>query len=236
MAMSIPRKILRVLMNASPFLWYTCCIHYTIQRGGQYLMHDIFTFLSQNVNGRTLHTDELVYTLEDGALQGVYSDQISFSNLRRSEHALSIDMFIVSNEKIYEAAGGGRGPLRKDESAVSLFRYELARRKSTGNVTGCFRFISATGRDVMAEAIVSGVHAVRVEDGVLRLREDQALYRDQHSEGGYCPAAFSADQRFYLQGGKLHFEYDAHSFGVDPATMQRAAEGDHYPTFHSVEK
>lgn len=108
-----------------------------------FYLHEIFTFLNENVNGRTLHTGEMLYTLEDG--------------------------------------------------------------------------------------------------GVLSLREDQALYRDQHSENGYRPVSFSADQRFYLQDGKLHFEYDAHSFDVDTATMTRAAarphEGvDSYPTFHSVEK
>ena len=44
-------------------------------------MKEIIDFMEENVDGRTLFTKELVYELENGALQGVYSDQISFSNL-----------------------------------------------------------------------------------------------------------------------------------------------------------
>ena len=47
-------------------------------------MKKIIDFIEENVNGRTLFTKELVYKLEDGALEGVYSDQISFSNLKYS--------------------------------------------------------------------------------------------------------------------------------------------------------
>ena len=45
-------------------------------------MKEIIDFIEENVDGRTLSTKELVYELENGALQGVYSDQISFSNLK----------------------------------------------------------------------------------------------------------------------------------------------------------
>ena len=37
-------------------------------------MKKIIDFIEENVNGRTLFTEELVYKLEDGALEGVYSD------------------------------------------------------------------------------------------------------------------------------------------------------------------
>ncbi|MCA5962142.1 hypothetical protein LC724_19605 [Blautia sp. RD014234] len=72
---------------------------------------------------------------------------------------------------------GEREKLRKDFSGVSLFRFELAERKSTNSLTGCFRFISASGKDVAAEAIVSGIYDVRLENDVLKLSEDQVLYR-----------------------------------------------------------
>ena len=45
-------------------------------------MKKVIDFIEENVNGRTLFTKELVYKLEDGALEGIYSDQISFSNLK----------------------------------------------------------------------------------------------------------------------------------------------------------
>lgn len=52
------------------------------------------------MNGKTLYTKELAYELENGALQGVYSDQISFSNLKYSQSGFQHDMFIIANEKI----------------------------------------------------------------------------------------------------------------------------------------
>ena len=110
-------------------------------------MKEIINFIEMNVDGKTLVTKELVYKLENGALQGVYADQISFSNLKYSQSGLQIDMFIVSNEKIWLVGKDGkREKLRKDFSAISLFRFELAKRKSTNAITGCFRFISASGK------------------------------------------------------------------------------------------
>lgn len=201
-------------------------------------MKEIINFIEMNVDGRTLVTKELVYKLENGALQGVYAYQISFSNLKYSQSGLQIDMFIVSNEKIWLVGKDGkREKLRKDFSAVSLFRFELARRKSTNAITGCFRFISASGKNVAAEAIVSGIYDVRIENGVLKLSEDQALYRDQPIQGErFKPVAFQSEHRFYCEDGKLHYEYDGRSFDVDAKTMQRCDSCDAFPPFISIEK
>ena len=62
-------------------------------------MKKIIDFIEENVNGRTLFTKELVYKLEDGALEGIYSDQISFSNLKFSQSGFQLDMFIVANKR-----------------------------------------------------------------------------------------------------------------------------------------
>lgn len=51
--------------------------------------------------GKTLFTKELVYKSENDALEGIYSDQISFSNLKYSQSGFQLDMFIVANEKIW---------------------------------------------------------------------------------------------------------------------------------------
>ena len=201
-------------------------------------MKEIINFIEMNVDGKTLVTKELVYKLENGALQGVYADQISFSNLKYSQSGLQIDMFIVSNEKIWLVGKDGkREKLRKDFSAVSLFRFELAKRKSTNAITGCFRFISASGKNVAAEAIVSGIYDVCIENGVLKLSEDQALYRDQPIQGErFKPIAFQSEHRFYCEDGKLHYEYDGRSFDVDAKTMQRCDSCDAFPPFISIEK
>ena len=199
---------------------------------------EIIDFIELNVNGKTLYTKELVYELENGALQGVYSDQISFSNLKYSQSSFQLDMFIVSNEKIWLIGGDGqREELRKDFSAVSLFRYELAKRKSTNDITGCFRFVSASGKDEAAEAVVSGIYDVRLENEVLRLSEDQVLYRDQPiQDGHFKPVAFQSEHRFYKKNGKLFYEYDGRSFDVDAKTMRRSGSADTFPPFISVEK
>ena len=199
-------------------------------------MKDIIEFLETNVNGKTLHTKELVYELENGALEGVYSDQISFSNLKYSLSGFQWDMFIVSNEKIWVVNDGQRETLRKDFSSVSLFRFELAKRKSTDGITGFFRFISASGKDIAAEAIISSINDVRLENGVLGLKEEQALYRDQPvQDGRFKPVAFQSDQRFFVEDGKLHYEYDGNSFDIEPATMRRKTSSDNFPPFISIE-
>lgn len=201
-------------------------------------MKDILAFLGANVDGKTLFTKELVYKLENDALQGVYSDQISFSNLKHSQSGFQLDMFIVSNEKIWlMGADGQREELRKDFSGVSLFRFELAKRKSTNAMTGSFRLISASGKNVAAEAVISGIYDIRFENKVLKLMEDQVLYRDQPIQGGrFKPVAFQSEHRFYCKDGKLHYEYDGKSFDVDATTMRRIESPDLFPPFLSVEK
>ncbi len=201
-------------------------------------MKGIIEYLEARVDGKTLYTKELVYSLEGGALQGVYSDQISFSNLKYSKTGLQLDMFLVSNERIYTSgAKTPLGELQKDFSAVSLFRYELAQRKSTGGITGLFRFVSASGKGIPAEAVVSGIHGVHIQNGTLSLREDQALYRDQLAPGGsYKPVAFKAEHRFFVQDGKLHYEYEGESLDVDAASLRRKPSADSFPPFASIEK
>ena len=201
-------------------------------------MKSIIEFLETYVNGKTLYTKELVYELENGSLQGVYSDQISFSNLKYSQTGFQFDMFIVSNEKIY-APGKNKAheELRKDFSSVSLFRFELAKRKSTQAITGFFRFISASMKDVPAEAVISAIYDVTLENGLLRFQEDQALYRDHPAkDGSHRPVSFLAEHRLFMENEKLRYEYNGKCFDVDAVTLRRKESGDHYPPFISVEK
>ena len=83
---------------------------------------------------------------------------------------------------------------------------------------------------------MSGIYDVRLEDGVLKMSEDQALYRDQPIQGGrFKPVAFRSEHRFYVRDGKLHYEYDGRSFDVDAKTMRRSGGADTFPPFISVE-
>ena len=88
-----------------------------------------------------------------------------------------------------------------------------------------------------AEAIVSGIYDLRLENDVLKFSEDQVLYRDQPIQGGrFKPVAFQAEHRFYCEDGKLHYEYDGRCFDVDAKTMQRRDSSDTFPPFISIEK
>ena len=170
-------------------------------------MEKVIEFIDMNIDGRTTYTKELVYNLEHGKLEGVYSDQMAFSNLKYSKSCFDLDMFIVSNEKIYLLGDKkDRIELRMDFSGVSLFRFEFAKRKSTGDITGFFRFVSASGKEVPAQAIVSAIYDVSLKDNKLSFKEEQALYRYQPTEGSFKSVAFQAEHCFFVQNNKLRSE------------------------------
>lgn len=54
-----------------------------------------------NVVGRPDQSDEPVYTLDNETMEGIYSDRMTFANLRHSDMALSFDLFVIADEKIY---------------------------------------------------------------------------------------------------------------------------------------
>lgn len=88
-----------------------------------------------------------------------------------------------------------------------------------------------------AEAIVSGIYDVRLENDVLKLSEDQVLYRDQPiQEGHFKSVAFQSEHRFYVKANKLHYEYNGKCFDVDSKTMRRNDSSDTFPPFISIEK
>lgn len=67
-----------------------------------------------------------------------------------------------------------------------------------------------------AEAIVSGIYDMHLENDVLKLSEDQVLYRDQPiQEGHFKSVAFQSEHRFYVKANKLHYEYNGKCFDVD---------------------
>lgn len=89
-------------------------------------------------------------------------------------------MFVIAKELIYELnQNNEKTKVVKDYSGVGLFRYELARRKSTNEFTGFLRFISGTLNDVPAEGIVDSVYNLKLEDDNLSWCQKQILYRNQ---------------------------------------------------------
>lgn len=201
-------------------------------------MQTIVEYLRTNIMGRTLYTDELEYALENGALLGVYSDQMTFSNLSASPTGMQFDLFVVSRERLFESgADGGRGTLRKDFSGASHFRYELARRRSSGAITGFMHFVSSSLDAVPAEAMASVVRDIRLDGTVLSWQEKEMLYRDQPGpEQSWRAVAFEADCRFFVENGKARYEYSGVCLDVDTDDWSRRPSQAALPKFLSKEK
>ena len=88
---------------------------------------EIIQFLKENIIGKNLFTDDVVYQLDNGKLEGVYSDKIVFSDLAKTENGFGFNMTTVTHELIYNIDGkGSRMTVAKDYTGTSVFRYELA--------------------------------------------------------------------------------------------------------------
>lgn len=202
------------------------------------MLDDIAAFLRDRIVGRALHTDELSYSLEDGAIEGIYSDQMTFSRLLSSGSGLHFDLSVVASEKQYLVGKDGRrGALRRDFSGVSFFRYELAKRKSSGDTIGFMRFVSSSLGEVPAEAMASAVHDLRLAGESLSWREREILYRDQPgADGGHKAVAFEAACRLFSEGGKARYEYRGVCLDVDPVTLERRPSAAVFPHFLARER
>lgn len=108
---------------------------------------EIIQFLKENIIGKTLLTGA-VYKLENGNLEGVYNDKMTFSNLVTTGNGFKFDMTTVTQELVYNLDDkGARTTIAKDYTGTSVFCYELAMRKSTKQITGYMRCVSTTVQD-----------------------------------------------------------------------------------------
>ena len=57
----------------------------------------IIHFLENLLIGKKLATDEVVYTLGDGSLEGIYSDQMVFSNLERTVNGFKFNLTTITH-------------------------------------------------------------------------------------------------------------------------------------------
>ena len=62
---------------------------------------EIIQFLEESIIGKTLFTDDVVYQLDNGKLEGVYSDKMVFSDLVKTENGFGFNMTTVTHELIY---------------------------------------------------------------------------------------------------------------------------------------
>jgi hypothetical protein len=199
-------------------------------------MEEIIDFLRKNVNGKTLYTDEISYSLENKKFRAIYSDQISFSNMYFSKVRFKMDMFVVSREKIVEA---GTGNVIREAYSSTLFRYSIAARKSTGNATGTLTFVASSllSDSVPSDSIVSGIYDMKLENNELSWTDEQMLYRDLlDPEGKFKPVAFKLKCKFQIEKGKLVYKRETECFDINPSTMERKPSESKYPLFVSKER
>lgn len=198
-------------------------------------MNDI---IRKNIIGKTLLTDEVVYQLENGKLEGVYGDKMMFSDLVETENGLKFNMTTVTRELVYNLDERGvRTIVAKDFTGTSVFCYELAMRKSTGRLTGYMHCVSTTVQTSTMEAVVCGIFNVTFDGEELKWQENQLLYRDNPaSEGEYKPVSFDAKVRFYIDNGKIVFEYLPTLWDVDPATLEKRMSESDYTSYLSKER
>lgn len=201
------------------------------------MREQLIAYLKEKVLGRTLRTDDVTYLLDEGKLKDVYSDQMMFSDLQFTENGVQFNMTSIAKERVYYLDENGECiGIKKDYTGTSVFRYELAKRRSTNEFTGYMRLISTTTVAPEMEAVVQVVYDVRLENDVLKWKEQQLLYRDMPSiESTFRPVAFDAQARFYIEDGKLRFEYIPFYYDVTPESMERRLSADKIPSFVSKE-
>lgn len=201
------------------------------------MKNDIVTYMRDNVIGKPLKTDDVIYRLENDTLEGVYSDIMTFSELLVTENGIQFNMTTVTNEKIYILdADKKRIGIKKDYTGTSVFQYKLAIRKSSGQITGYMYCLSSTVSDHTMDAVVYGVYDVVLQNNQLTWKEQQLLYRDLPSEEDkYRSVAFDPDVRFYLEDGTLRFEYVPKVYDVDVTTLAKTLSEEQYPSFVSKE-
>ena len=198
----------------------------------------VIRFLRETIIGKTLFTDDIIYKLEEGCMEGVYSDQMMFSDLVETENGFKFNMTTVTHELVYNLDEQGvRTTVVKDYTGTSVFCYELAMRKSTNQLTGYMHCVSTTVNNSTMEAVVCGIFDVVLDKKELRWQESQLLYRDNLiGENQYKPVAFDYKARFYLDKGKVVFEYLPTLWEVNPDTLAKGLSKDNYPPYISKER
>ena len=199
---------------------------------------NIYQFIFTNLVGKNLCTDELVYQLDEGKLEGTYSDEMFFSDFQECESTFSFNMTTITKEKVYILdRDRNRDEIQKDFTGVSVFHYEVSERKSTSELTGFMRLLSSTVQNHTMESVVYGVSGFKLGNNELKWNENQLLYRDMPSqEGKFKSVAFDANIRIFFEQNKVRFEYIPHYYDVNTITFEKTFSKDSYPIFLTKEK
>lgn len=192
----------------------------------------LWRFFADHVAGVTLATEPTSYRLEEGKLEGEYSSRITFNRLTRTSSGFGFDLTMINSEILYPTGDDTEKPAdERRKETVNVFRYELAERAATGQVTGTMLITATTAEH--QQALAWGVCQVTLQDNEIRWKEIQILYRDMtYTTGRFRPVAQDAEARLLLRNGVLQFEYRPVLFEItDVATLERKASEDSLPVF-----
>ena len=198
---------------------------------------DVVKFLKNHVMGKTLVTPLTANKGDGGKFEETYEDQSSFSNLVETETGFHFDLTVKAKQVVYDLDKDGKRILPgRDQSGVTVFRYEVSERKSTQKLMGYWRVVSTTVKELTPLGTVATVHHPQVADGQLIWKESQAGYADSTAPlGKFKPGAYSSKSKLLLADGKLQWHWDQVNFDVDPETLQRTPTKDVVPTTISKE-
>lgn len=100
------------------------------------MKNEIIQFLRENIIGKTLLTGA-VYKLENGNLEGVYNDKMTFSNLVTTENGFKFNMTTVTQELVYNLDDKGtRTTIAKDykEQVCFVMNWQCGKAQSKSQV------------------------------------------------------------------------------------------------------
>ncbi len=196
----------------------------------------VIKFLKEHVIGKTLATAPVTFKIDDGKIEVTGEDHTSFSNFAETPEGYLFDVISVSKVTSFDLdTSGKRVSPGRDWSGVTVYRYEIAERRSTKRLIGLARVISTTIKDVDITGNFAAVQ-MTIQDGQLVFKESGVLYSDFLAAGGkFKPGTWEGTSRYSLDGGKLQCQADSVGFDIDPETLKRTPSKDKMPTFISKE-
>ena len=198
----------------------------------------IIDFIRNNIINKDLHTQEVIYYLEDGKMDGKYSDRMMFTDLNVGENCFSFKMCTQTSEKIHAINDKKEYiSLIKDTSGFAIYNYQFGWLKSADCFTGYMNLISTSVLNNTMNGVVSGIFGIHLNNKELVWKETQLLFRDLPVDHNmYKSVAFESDVEFSITDkNKLHFKYLPHYYAVDPETLARILSQEQYLRYEAAE-
>lgn len=191
---------------------------------------EVIHFLGREVIGRAVAAAPVVIRSEADGLTTAYEEDVVYSNLAETSHGFSFDLTTLARGTRYTAEKHGSGQVAEGTmNSVRVIRYEMTKRRSTGEILGYARLISTTNAE---DPLGGAFFLVRmgVVGDVLEVSEHLMGYGDIRSaDGPFEPIAIDGTYRYRSENGALVVEYQQHNYHVDPHTLSKSPTGEDFP-------